>query len=75
LITDKWFNLNGCSNNRNEFTGKLETRDSLAIVNHVKQKRFLGFLWYYGKKDNRVEVVSKNPNTIIEGAEYIELRE
>lgn len=74
-IREKWFDMVGCTNKLNEFTGKFENRDSLVIVNHVKQKRFLGFLWYYGKKDNRVEVVSKNPNTIIEGTEYIELRE
>ncbi len=74
-IADKWFNLNGCSNSRNEFTGKLESKDSLIIVNHVKQKRFLGFLWYCGIKNNRLEVLSKNPNTTIEGAEYIELKE
>jgi len=74
-IRDKWFDMNGCTNKLNQFSGKFENRDSLAIVNHVKQKRFLGFLWYYGKKDSRVDVVSRNPNTKIQGVEYIEIRD
>ncbi len=74
-IRDKWFDMNGCTNKQNVFTGRFENRDSLAIVNHVKQKRFLGFLWYYGKKESRVDVVSRNPNTKIQGVEYIEIRD
>lgn len=74
-IREKWFDMAGCFNRKNEFAGSFENRDSLAIVNHVKQKRFLGFLWYYGKKENRLDVVSKNPNTTIQGVEYIELRD
>lgn len=74
-IRDKWFDMNGCTNKLNVFTGIFENRDSLAIVNHVKQKRFLGFLWYYGKKEHRVDVVSKNPNTQITGVEYTEIRD
>lgn len=74
-IFDKWFDMNGCINRQNEFSGRFENRDSLAIINHVKQKRFLGFLWYYGKKESRVDVVSRNPNTKIQGVEYIEIRD
>lgn len=74
-IRDKWFDMVGCFNPKNEFEGYFENRDSLTIVNHIKQKRFLGILWYYGKKENRLDVVSKNPNTTIEGVEYIELRD
>ena len=74
-IRAKWFDMDGCIDKLNEFKGRFENRDSIAIVNHVKQKRFLGFLWYYGKKEHRVEVVSKNPNTKITGVEYIELRD
>lgn len=74
-IREKWFDMVGCFNRKNEFAGSFENRDSLAIVNHVKQKRFLGFLWYYGKKENRLDVVSKNPNTTIQGVEYIEFRD
>ena len=74
-IHNKWFDMNGCTNRLNEFSGRFENRDSLAIVNHVKQKRFLGFLWYCGKKESRVNVVSKNPSTKIQGVEYIEIRD
>lgn len=74
-IRNKWFDMNGCIDRLNEFKGRFENKDSLAIVNHVKQKRFLGFLWYCGKKEYRVDIVSKNPNTKITGVEYIELRD
>ncbi|GAB6119237.1 DUF6549 family protein [Dysgonomonas termitidis] len=74
-IRDKWFDMNGCINKLDEFSGRFENRDSLAVVNHVKQKRFLGFLWYYGKKESRIDAVSKNPNTKIKGIEYIEIRD
>lgn len=74
-IHKKWFDMVGCFNRENEFVGQFENRDSLTIVNHVKQKRFLGILWYYGKKGNRVDAVSKNPNTTIENIEYIEIRD
>ncbi|MFV0539185.1 MAG: DUF6549 family protein [Dysgonomonas sp.] len=74
-IHNKWFDMNGCMNRLNEFSGRFENRDSISIVNHVRQKRFLGFLWYCGKKESRVDVVSKNPNTKIQGVEYIEIRD
>jgi len=73
-IADKWFNLNGCSNRKNEFSGTFENRDSLVYVEHVIPKRFLGFLWKYGVKERRQEILSKNPHTKIIGAEYITIR-
>ena len=54
------------------FEGRLEVRDSLIIVESVKYKRFLGFLWKTNKVKNRqIDVVSKNPHTKIVGTELV----
>lgn len=45
----------------------ITTHDSLLIVETVEYKRFLGFLWKTKRIKRRTfDVVSKNPNTIIE---------
>lgn len=73
-ISDKWYNINGCATKAGEFRGTLLTRDSLYIVSTVSYKRFLGFLWKTNKiKNRKVDAVSKNPNTKIEGLEYVEV--
>lgn len=70
-VSDRWYELHGCIDGGNTFTGTLTSWDSLLYVEHVVPKRFLGFLWKYGVKERRQEVVSKNPNTTILGAEFI----
>lgn len=75
-IKDKWFDLHGCINKQNAFSGNFESRDSLIYVETVKYKRFLGFLWKTKKiKDRKQDIVSKNPNTKIIGAEFITIRD
>ena len=75
-ITDKWFDLHGCTNKRKEFTGTFTNRDSLLIAETVKYKRFLGFLWKTSKvKDRKIDVVSKNPNTKIMGVSFTTIRD
>ena len=75
-ITDKWFDLHGCTNKRKEFTGTFTNRDSILIAETVKYKRFLGFLWKTSKvKDRKIDVVSKNPNTKIMGVSFITIRD
>ena len=52
------------------------TRDSLLIVETVEYKRFLGFLWKTKKiKRRSFDVVSKNPNTIIEDFKVVTIRQ
>lgn len=76
IIKDKWFDLNGCIDKQNTFSGNFESRDSLIYVETVKYKRFLGFLWKTSKiKDRKQDIVSKNPNTKIIGAEFITIRD
>jgi hypothetical protein len=71
-IRDKWFDLQGCIDKNDKFSGRLENRDSLLYVEHIIPKRFLFIKW--GCKERRQEIVSKNPYTTITGAEYITLR-
>jgi hypothetical protein len=71
-IANKWFDLHGCINKENEFSGTLENRDSLMYVEHIVPKKFLFFKW--GVKERKQEILSKNPNTKIVNAEYISIR-
>lgn len=71
-ITDTWFTLDGCTNRRGEFTGQFTSRDSLLYVEHIVPRRFLFIKW--GVKERKQEIVSRNPYTIIESAEFITIR-
>lgn len=72
-VINKWFTINGCTNRQKEFTGQFMSRDSLLYVEHVKPRRFLFFRW--GVKERRQEIVSRNPYTVIESAEFITIRD
>lgn len=62
---DAWYDFDGLLAD-GEFSGNLTTRDSLLVVESVRYRRFLGFLWRTRKVDARqVDVVSKNPHTRI----------
>lgn len=66
---DAWFDFSGVLT-RDEFTGKLEHRDSLLLVESVRYKRFL---WWKTKKikDRQLDCVSKSPHNSIIGLEYV----
>lgn len=66
---DAWYNFDGILT-KDEFTGKMEHRDSLLLVESVRYKRFL---WWKTKriKDRQLDCVSKSPHNSILGLEYI----
>lgn len=66
---DAWFDFSGILTDK-EFTGKLEHRDSLLLVESVRYKRFL---WWKTKrvKDRQLDCVSKSPHNSIIGLEYV----
>ena len=71
-IADAWIDLHGCIDPEDNFSGTLEVRDSLLVVETVQRKRFLGFLWKTKRvKSREIDVVSKNPYTEIVGVESI----
>lgn len=71
-VSDEWIDLHGVVYNDGVFDGTLEVRDSLTVVETVRYKRFLGFLWKTKKVKHRaVDVVNKCPYTQITGLESI----
>jgi allophanate hydrolase subunit 1 len=74
VYEDVWLSFDGCVSGA-VFTGKVKSRDSLIYVEHIVPKRFLGFLWKYGVRERRQEIISKNPHTEIVGAEFVTIRE
>ena len=69
---DPYLTLIGCIDPLNHFEGLVEYRDTLTQVVHRVPKRFLFFKW--GTKAIRQEVFSRNPHTVVDFAEYIELK-
>lgn len=66
---DAWFDFDGVLTT-DEFTGTLEHRDSLLLVESVRYKRFL--FWKTKRiKDRQLDCVSKSPHNSILGLEYI----
>ena len=70
---DPYLTFSGCFDKK-EFNGHIESRDSLIITEHIVPKRFLGFLWKYGVKERRHEILSRNPHTEIVNAEWVTIR-
>ena len=66
---EAWYNFDGILT-KDEFTGKMEHRDSLLLVESVRYKRFL---WWKTKmvKDRQLDCVSKSPHNSIIGLEYV----
>ena len=68
---DAWYDFDGLLT-EDEFTGRLQNRDSLILAETVKYHRFLGFLWKTKRVDERqATVVSRNPHTEILGVEHV----
>lgn len=71
----KWADVAGCIDlKRDTAELQISNRESLKIVETVKYKRFLGFLWKTNKvKSRQVDVVSQNPATSIVNVDYISI--
>lgn len=74
--SDVYLDFVGCYDRNDYFSGRIEKRDSLKIIEHYVPKRFLGFLWKTKKpKRTELEIVSKDTRTKILGIEYIKVRQ
>ena len=71
----KWTDAAGCLNlNRDTIELQIANRESIKVVETIKYKRFLGFLWKTSKvKSRQVDIVSDNPNTSIINSEYVNI--
>lgn len=66
---DAWFDFSGVLTDK-EFTGRLEHRDSLLLIESVRYKRFL--FWKTKRiKERQLDCVSKSPHNSILGLEHI----
>lgn len=72
--SNDWMDFNGCIDESGQFDGKIQSRDNLVCVEYIIPKRFLGFLWKYGCKERRREIISKNPYTKIISAEFVMIK-
>lgn len=69
----KWTDLQGIIN-KDSVSIQIKNRESLKVIESVKYKRFLGFLWRTHKiKNRKIDIVSENPNTSIINVEAISL--
>lgn len=74
-IDKKWYSLHGWIDG-DTLNAEITTRSAIKIVETVKYKRFLGFLWKTNKiKDRHVDVTSLNPNETITDVEFIVIDE
>ena len=74
-LDKRWYSIHGFIA-ADTLIGTLSTKSSLKIVETVKYKRFLGFLWKTHKVKNRkVDVVSLNPNETIENVDFVIIEE
>lgn len=66
---DAWYSFDGVLTG-DAFTGRMEHRDSLLLVETVKYKRFL---WWKTKrvKDRTLDAVTKSPHNTISGLEHV----
>lgn len=70
-IDKKWYSLHGWIDG-DSLNATLKTRSALSIVETVKYKRFLGFLWKTNKvKDRHLDVTSQNPNEEITDISFV----
>ena len=71
-VCDEWMDLRGMIYDDASIDGILKVRDELTIVETVRYRRFLGFLWKTKRIRHRdVDVVNKCPYTQITGLESI----
>lgn len=68
---DRWYDFDGMLA-QGRFTGTMVSRDSILVAETVRYKRFLGFLWKTHRVlDREVDIVNRNPHTVITGSEFV----
>ena len=60
---DAYVNVDGCLTD----SIKIESKDTISVINHIEPKRLLWFI-RYGVKDVRTTITNKNPYNQITGA-------
>ena len=71
----EWTDVAGCLNlTKDSIDIQLQNRESIKVIETIKYKRFLNFLWKTNRIESKqIDVISENPNTIIIKAEAISI--
>lgn len=73
--SSKWLDVQGCIF-EDSIDLQIQNRESLILAASLRKKKFLFFklpVWLFGYKQEDIDVISENPNTIITSVEYIDL--
>lgn len=73
----KWSEISGCLNTISDTAElQIKNKEALRVIETVKYKRFLGFLWKTRRvKSRRLDIISENPATEIVSCEKIIIAE
>jgi hypothetical protein len=71
----QWTDVTGCIDlNKDKVDIQLQNRESIKVIETIKYKRFLNFLWKTNRIESKqIDVISENPNTIIIKSEAISI--
>lgn len=71
----QWTDVTGClSLTKDSVDIQLQNRESIKVIETIKYKRFLNFLWKTNRIESKqIDVISENPNTIIIKSEAISI--
>ena len=71
----QWTDVTGCIDlNKDNVDIQLQNRESIKVIETIKYKRFLNFLWKTNRIESKqIDVISENPNTIIIKSEAISI--
>lgn len=71
----EWTDVTGClSLTKDSIDIQLQNRESIKVIETIKYKRFLNFLWKTNRIESKqIDVISENPNTIIIKSEAISI--
>ena len=70
-----WVDIQGCIF-ADSIDLQIKNKENLILAKSLRKKKFLFFklpVWLFGYKQEELDVISENPNTIITNVKYIEL--
>ena len=73
---NRWIDVSGILN-KDSVDLQISNREELVFTESLQRKKFLFFklpIWLFGYKHKSLDVISKNPNTTIVSAEYVNFR-
>lgn len=72
FFSDEWLTFKALCNEQDSCTVEIQTRDSLLLVHHSRQRKFLWWTWH--KYSDQVTVKNYNPHSTIQSVTSIILK-